>query len=73
MGSGGGGSLNFRREEGAVKKRESPDFKSPEVGISLCIRDTNREASRFLFASLQLNLSLHFPAGIVLSFISAVN
>ena len=28
---GGGGSLNFR---GVVKKRESPDFRSPEVGIS---------------------------------------
>ena len=31
-GEGGGwGSLNFR---GVEKKRESPDFRSPEVGIS---------------------------------------
>ena len=31
-GGGGGSSLNFRG--GVVKKRESPDFRSPEVGIS---------------------------------------
>ena len=31
-GEGGGGLLNFRG--GVVKKRESPDFRSPEVGIS---------------------------------------
>ena len=37
------------------------------------IRETNREAPRYLFASLQLNLSLNIPAEIVLSFISAVN
>ena len=35
-GSGGGSSLNFRGE-GVVKKRESPDFRSPEVGISACM------------------------------------
>ena len=29
-----GGSWNFRRGGGVVKKRESPDFRSPEVGIS---------------------------------------
>ena len=31
-GGGGGSSLNFR---GVVKKRDSPDFRSPEVGISV--------------------------------------
>ena len=34
-GEGGGGLLNFRGGGGGVvKKRESPDFRSPEVGIS---------------------------------------
>ena len=33
-GEGGGGLLNFRGGGGVVKKRESPDFRSPEVGIS---------------------------------------
>ena len=33
-GEGGGGLLNFREGGGVVKKRESPDFRSPEVGIS---------------------------------------
>ena len=32
-GEGGGGLLNFRGG-GVVKKRESPDYRSPEVGIS---------------------------------------
>ena len=32
-GLGSGGSLNFRGGR-VVKKRESPDFRSPEVGIS---------------------------------------
>ena len=32
-GEGGGGLLNFRGG-GGVKKRESSDFRSPEVGIS---------------------------------------
>ena len=31
LGGGGGGSLKFW---GVVKKRQSPDFRSPEVGIS---------------------------------------
>ena len=31
-GGGGGVSLKFR---GIVKKRQSPDFRSPEVGISV--------------------------------------
>jgi len=31
-GGGGGVSLKFR---GVVKKRQSPDFRSPEVGISV--------------------------------------
>ena len=31
----GGGTLKFRRGEGVVKKRESPDFRSLEVGISV--------------------------------------
>ena len=35
-GEGGGGSLNFRGV-GVVKKRESPDLRSPEVGISVSI------------------------------------
>ena len=30
--SGGGGALKFRGGE-VVKKRESPDFRSPDVGI----------------------------------------
>ena len=34
-GEGGGGLLNFRGGGGVVKKRESPDFRSPEVGISV--------------------------------------
>ena len=34
-GEGGGGLLTFREGGGGVvKKRESPDFRSPEVGIS---------------------------------------
>ena len=36
-GGGRGGSWNFQRwggGGGVVKKRESPDFRSPEVGIS---------------------------------------
>ena len=33
-GEGGGGLLTFREGGGVVKKRESPDFRSPEVGIS---------------------------------------
>ena len=33
-GEGGGGLLNFRGG-GVVKKRESPDFRSAEVGISV--------------------------------------
>ena len=32
-GEGGGGRENFGG--GVVKKRESPDFRSPEVGISV--------------------------------------
>ena len=32
-GEGGGGLLNFRGG-GVVKRRESPDFRSPVVGIS---------------------------------------
>ena len=34
-GEGGGGLLNFRGGGGVVKKRESPDFRSPDVGISV--------------------------------------
>ena len=34
-GGGGGSSLNFRG--GVVKKRESPDFRSPEVGVSAIV------------------------------------
>ena len=33
-GEEGGGLLNFRGGAGVVKKRESPDFRSSEVGIS---------------------------------------
>ena len=32
-GGGGGGSVDFRGR-GVVQNRESPDFRSPEVGIS---------------------------------------
>ena len=40
-GEGGGGLLNFRGGGGGVvKKRESPDFRSPEVGISAYIGKT---------------------------------
>ena len=31
---GGGGQLTFWGRGGAVQKRESPDFRSPEVAIS---------------------------------------
>ena len=31
---GGGGGAGFIEFLGVVKKRESPDFRSPEVGIS---------------------------------------
>ena len=34
-GEGGGGLLNFPGGGGGVKKRESPDFRSLDVGISV--------------------------------------
>ena len=34
-GEGGGGLLNFPGGGRVVKKRESPDFRSPDVGISV--------------------------------------
>ena len=36
-GGGGGGSLNFRG--GEVRKEQSPDFRSPEVGISVLLQE----------------------------------
>ena len=43
--SGGGGKVVLKfRGGGVVKKRESPDFRSPEVGISV-IMSKSREGT----------------------------